>query len=108
MSHPTRGEWIEIQRFIMQEKTVNCLTPHGVSGLKSISQSTTSKTFTSHPTRGEWIEILVKQLSAHSTYCLTPHGVSGLKYSHAQNMNWEMVSLTPHGVSGLKYRVVYT
>ena len=57
MSHPTRGEWIEIC-----EKTPNTLltarlTPHGVSGLKYSHIWRTKTLLKSHPTRGEWIEI---------------------------------------------------
>ena len=35
-SHPTRGEWIEIELEDLFDKLEECLTPHGVSGLKSI------------------------------------------------------------------------
>ena len=34
-SHPTWGEWIEIQEYTPVDVDSDGLTPHGVSGLKS-------------------------------------------------------------------------
>ena len=80
MSHPTRGEWIEICLSLVIALATLCLTPHGVSGLKSVhvhgaakrmerltphgvsglksvQLHGAAKRMESHPTRGEWIEI---------------------------------------------------
>ena len=57
LSHPTRGEWIEI------------LLCGYVQNL----------CFKSHPTRGEWIEIIPQSWLTCRLRSLTPHGVSGLK-----------------------------
>ena len=57
VSHPTRGEWIEMQAI---EEDINVILG-------------------SHPTRGEWIEIRMSEVMAKVLVSLTPHGVSGLK-----------------------------
>ena len=101
------------------------LTPHGVSGLKSLWDGPGTVKVSSHPTRGEWIEIPVSSLylpyisPSHPTrgewieMCrtvggyskpagLTPHGVSGLKFHGLTPITAAASRLTPHGVSGLK------
>ena len=79
LPHPTRGEWIEIHNAQYGYNATLCLTPHGVSGLKSPIPYRTHTHALSHPTRGEWIEISPSLLELHHQPRLTPHGVSGLK-----------------------------
>ena len=101
MSHPTRGEWIEMRARRACAQTASGLTPHGVSGLKSplrappaderrltphgvsglkyVNQVKGTWKMGSHPTRGEWIEISCVRSFTLRPFCLTPHGVSGLK-----------------------------
>ena len=57
MSHPTRGEWIEIGGSPPASLARARLTPHGVSGLKFFRPVERFELGESHPTRGEWIEI---------------------------------------------------
>ena len=58
------------------------LTPHGVSGLKSDSCAPGRCSRQSHPAWGEWIEIpLFRHCPGDPG--LTPHGVSGLKFASA-------------------------
>ena len=57
MSHPPRGEWIEIKK-----------------NFPAISRECGS-----HPPRGEWIEISMGYKLAGYDVSLTPRGVSGLK-----------------------------
>ena len=77
VSHPTRGEWIEINLLIPTSTDKLCLTPHGVSGLKYRIR-----------------------LLYNLTLCLTPHGVSGLK-CNATGCFVYPLSLTPCGVKQL-------
>ena len=58
-SHPTRGEWIEIYFRNHPPLAHLRLTPHGVSGLKYLAKAKVAATVSSHPTRGEWIEIML-------------------------------------------------
>ena len=59
MSHPSRGEWIEIYGDIGLTYGGVRLTPHGVSGLKWLLIIFVGVIRWSHPSRGEWIEIEV-------------------------------------------------
>ena len=70
-SHPTRGEWIEIQKTLTRGVSYG-LTPPGVSGLKFRVYQRREKRNQSHPTRGEWIEMggdffAQKTASSHPT-----------------------------------------
>ena len=60
-SLPTRGAWIEIERF------------------KKCIKSTKSL-----PTRGAWIEIGTTSRTEASPACRSPHGERGLKYGKPQ------------------------
>ena len=73
-SHPTRGEWIEIMRLDGHKPDCRCLTPHGVSGLKSLVALACLLPASSHPTRGEWIEMLTR---LHSVTLPTSHPTRG-------------------------------
>ena len=57
VSHPARGEWIEIISGSEPRKRGRSLTPRGVSGLKSSNRWSKRPYIPSHPARGEWIEI---------------------------------------------------
>ena len=57
MSHPSRGEWIEITSGRKARRARRRLTPRGVSGLKLVGQGGLGVRVGSHPSRGEWIEI---------------------------------------------------
>ncbi len=56
-SLPTRGEWIEIDDETIEMVVEIGLSPHGESGLKSMTTIIAPGTALSLPTRGEWIEI---------------------------------------------------
>ena len=123
-SHPSRGEWIEIepppckhkwQDFRLTPRGVSglkslenyhhrercSLTPRGVSGLKSVATANVVFTVSSHPSRGEWIEIHRAYRTRHACTRLTPRGVSGLKFVR-NALRGRDRRLTPRGVSGLK------
>ena len=74
MSHPTRGEWIEIicKRVVFM------------------------KLWGPHPTRGEWIEIEWLRASRKCLKRHTLHGVCGLKW-FSLSINSLRGSHTPHG-----------
>ena len=100
-SHPARGEWIEIH-------CAPCCCPESSTSHPArgewieIAQSTLSLTLTrSHPARGEWIEIHIARPIKAAHPRLTPRGVSGLKLEADARM-CGIPRLTPRGVSGLK------
>ena len=57
LSHPPRGEWIEMLFIAILKNSLPRLTPRGVSGLKWIDRKISLPPPVSHPPRGEWIEI---------------------------------------------------
>ena len=75
LSHPPRGEWIEI-----------------ISGNEVVSMSNAS-----HPPRGEWIEICTPASPASPESSLTPRGVSGLKFHVAHFIRVKVESHPPRG-----------
>ena len=100
VSHPSRGEWIEIER---GGQLLGNGTSHPSRGewIEISMRSPPSSGILSHPSRGEWIEMPWNLHHIGVWLCLTPHGVSGLKF----NCRPHLVlcrCLTPHGVSGLK------
>ena len=72
MSHPTRGEWIEILNTNSPTGGDPRLTPHGVSGLKFLCTNI-----------------------AANCLGLTPHGVSGLKF-FAFEYSFSKSTVSPH------------
>ena len=56
-SHPSRGAWIEIARYVNASMGSMSRTPHGVRGLKSPDIVQDGVAYWSHPSRGAWIEI---------------------------------------------------
>ena len=65
-------EWIEITAYGDKGIVDTSLTPHGVSGLKSVTPSERQIPVWSHPTRGEWIEIL-RRYSLPVSVMVSPH-----------------------------------
>ena len=105
-SHPTRGEWIEIFLYLLFLERGLSLTPHGVSGLKSVAPICWPLETWSHPTRGEWIEIEDGYMPVKVRDLSHPTRGEWIEIKLIKPLKKAKISLTPHGVSGLKWNHV--
>ena len=125
-SPSTRREWIEILSPSKNSEYLQCLPPHGGSGLKCKPDTKSRiKAYRLPPhggsglkcralpaklsghmspsTRREWIEICHEMLESMWVIRLPPHGGSGLKSPCLFMFTIKSNCLPPHGGSGLKY-----
>ena len=96
-SHPTRGEWIEINSLPCFSSRCKRLTPHGVSGLKCRKRRQSRKSFSVSPHTG-WVDWNLN-MCTNTTHgiCLTPHGVSGLKFFWERDLRRKHMSHPTRG-----------
>ena len=102
-SPSTRREWIEILSPSKNSEYLQCLPPHGGSGLKCRALPAKLSGHMSPSTRREWIEICHEMLESMWVIRLPPHGGSGLKSPCLFMFTIKSNCLPPHGGSGLKY-----
>ena len=108
VSHPARGEWIEIYKPFLRPPRRRSLIPRGVSGLKLVmARFPPLAQNRSHPARGEWIEI---SRNCATLMPMRSHPARGewieMRHPHSSQLHW--LRLTPRGVSGLKSQLPNT